>query len=58
MNKKTKFIQITNISLLFGSFVNVYIDKASEQKRNICNLNKFLVFFLVFFIHIYFNAHI
>ena len=37
MNKKhTKFIQITNISLLY---------KASEKKRNICNLNTFCVFF-------------
>ena len=32
----------------------LYIHKASEKKRNICNLKKFCVFF----INIYFNAHI
>ena len=47
MNKKThtKFIKITNISLLFRSF-----HKASEKKRNICNFNKFCVFFSFIYI--------
>ena len=44
MNKKnTKFIKITNISLLFR-----------EKKRNICNFNKFGVFFYSYiYIYIY-----
>ena len=33
--KHTKFIKITNIS-----------DKISEKKRNICNFDKFCLFFL------------
>ena len=32
----------------------LYIDKASEKKRNICTFYKFCVFF----IHVYLNAHI
>ena len=31
----------------------IYIDKASEKKRNICNLNNFVGFFSYVYIYVY-----
>ena len=44
------FFKITNISLLFRSFIIKFdIDKASEKKRNICDFEKIVVFFVHIF---------
>ena len=44
MNKKNhNFFKITNISLLFRSFINVKLNnKASEKKRNICDFKEII----------------
>ena len=52
--KKTKFIKITNISLLFRSFVNVTLTKLLKRRE----IFVILINFVGFFIHIYLNLYI
>ena len=40
---KIEFWPVVNL----GQLMLIYIDKASEKKRNICNLHNFVVFFFI-----------
>ena len=51
MNKNnTQNLLKLQIFLIFSEALSMYIGKASEKKRNICNFNKFSVFLLFIYI--------
>ena len=51
MNKNnTQNLLKLQIFRFFSEALSMYIDKASEKKRNICNFNKFCVFLLFIYI--------
>ena len=57
MNKKTQNLLKLQIFLFFSKALS-RIDTASKKKRNICNFNKFCVFFIHIYIYIYIYIYI
>ena len=57
MNKKTQNLLKLQIFLFFSKALS-RIDTASKKKRNICNFNKFCVFFIHIYIYIYICIYI